>query len=397
MTSPDRRRAVVLPGGTAPEAVRRLLDALPAALDGSGPALRPADPAQAPPAPPEVPPGVAAVVATSGSTSGTGHLVALDGAALVASARATHERLAGPGQWVACLPSHHIAGLQVLVRSVVAGTEPVVLDTTDGFRATDLAAAVGRLRDDVPGYLSLVPTQLARVLADDVAVAALRRLSAILVGGARTAAGLLAAARDAGLRVVTTYGMTETGGGCVYDGVPLPGVAVDVDAESRVWLTGPVLARGYLDDADADRDTFRDRGGRRWLRTADRGSLADGVLTVHGRLDDVIVSGGLNVSASAVEQALGELPGLGDVVVVGVPDDHWGALVTAVVAGDGTPDLAGLRAHVGERLGRPHAPRALVRLAELPLRGPGKVDRLGAAARARELLATGDARTERLP
>ncbi|HLV04837.1 AMP-binding protein [uncultured Georgenia sp.] len=397
MTSHDLRRAAVLPGGTAPDAVRGLLAALPAALDGSGPALRPADPALPAPAPPEVPEGVAAVVATSGSTSGTGHLVALDGAALVASARATYERLAGPGQWLACLPSHHIAGLQVLVRSVVAGTEPVVLDTTDGFRAADLAAAVGRLRDDVPGYLSLVPTQLARVMADDDAVAALRRLSAVLVGGARTAGALLATARDAGLRVVTTYGMTETGGGCVYDGVPLPGVEVDVDTDSRVWVTGPVLARGYLDDPAADRDTFHVRAGRRWLRTADRGSLAGGVLTVLGRLDDVILSGGLNVSAAAVEQALGELPGLGEAVVVGVPDDHWGALVTAVVAGETAADLATVRAHVGARLGRPHAPRALVRLPELPLRGPGKVDRLGAAARARELLAAGDPRTERLP
>src|SRR5690606_37280409 len=310
MRSLHVRPAAVLPGGTGREAVAALLAALPGALAGSAPAVHPVDPGAALPPGPAVPPGVAAVVRTSGSTSGTGHLVALDGAALVASARATHERLAGPGQWVACLPSHHIAGLQVLVRSVVAGTEPVVLNTTDGFRATDLAAAVGRLRDDVPGYLSLVPTQLARVLADDVAVAALRRLSAILVGGARTAAGLLAAARDAGLRVVTTYGMTETGGGCVYDGVPLPGVAVDVDAESRVWVTGPVLARGYLDDPAADRDTFHVRAGRRWLRTADRGSLAGGVLTVLGRLDDVILSGGLNVSAAAVEQALGELPGL---------------------------------------------------------------------------------------
>src|SRR5699024_2623994 len=132
--------------------------ALPAALAGSGPALHVADPDHPLPAAPLAPPGVSLVLTTSGSTSGTGHLVALDGAALLASARATHARLAGPGQWVACLPTHHIAGLQVLVRSVVAGTEPVVLDTRGGFRAAELAAAVRRLRPDVPGYLSLVPT-----------------------------------------------------------------------------------------------------------------------------------------------------------------------------------------------------------------------------------------------
>ncbi|WP_413452062.1 o-succinylbenzoate--CoA ligase [Georgenia phoenicis] len=389
-------RVVTLPGGTGASAVSGVLAALPRALEGSAP-LRVADPDVRDVTVPAVPGGVAAVVATSGSTSGTGHLVALDGAGLVASARATYARLAGPGQWVACLPVHHVAGLQVLVRSVVAGTEPVVLDTSAGFRAAGLAAAVRRLRPDVPGYLSLVPTQLARVMDDADAVAALRGLAAVLVGGARTAAALLDAAREAGVPVVTTYGMTETGGGCVYDGVPLDGVDVEVDAEERVWLSGPVLARGYLDDPAADRATFRERDGRRWLRTSDRGVLDGGTLTVLGRLDDVVVTGGLNVSPAAVEQALGELPGAGEVVVVGVPDDHWGALVTAVVAGDDVPDLARVREHVAARLGRHHAPRALVRLPELPLRGPGKVDRLTAARLATELLSGADPRAERLP
>lgn len=389
------RPAAVLPGGTGREAVAALLAALPGALDGSAPAVHPVDPGAALPPGPAVPPGVAAVVRTSGSTSGTGHLVALDGAGLLASARATHARLAGPGQWVACLPSHHIAGLQVLVRSVVAGTRPVVLDTAAGFRAADLAAAVRRLDPGVPGYLSLVPTQLARVMADDNAVAALRGLAAILVGGARTAPALLESARAAGLPVVTTYGMTETGGGCVYDGVALDGVEVEVDADSRIWITGPVLARGYLDDPAADRATFHERDGRRRLRTNDRGRLTGRTLTVLGRLDDVIVTGGLNVSAAAVEHALGDLAGVGDLVVVGVPDDHWGALVTAVVTGPEAPGLAEVRDHVAARLGRHHAPRALVRVGELPLRGPGKVDRLGAAGLARALLTAGGPDVER--
>ncbi|WP_152187490.1 AMP-binding protein [Georgenia satyanarayanai] len=396
MRSQDGHPATVLPGGTGARAVAAVLTALPRALEGSGPALRVTDPQVATPPAPVAPEGVAALVATSGSTSGTGHLVALDGAGLVASARATSARLSGPGQWVACLPVHHVAGLQVLVRSVVAGTDPVVLDTSAGFRPGDLAAAVRRLRPDVPGYLSLVPTQLARVMADDDAVAALRGLAAVLVGGARTSGALLGAARDAGVPVVTTYGMTETGGGCVYDGVPLDGVDVDVDADGRIWLAGPVLARGYLDDS-ADRDTFQERDGRRWLRTNDRGSLDGGTLTVLGRLDDVVVTGGLNVSAAAVEQALGELPGAGEAVVVGVPDEHWGALVTVVVAGDDLPALGPVRAHVAARLGRHHAPRALVRLPELPLRGPGKVDRLAAARTAAGLLAAADPRAERMP
>lgn len=241
-----------------------------------------------------------------------------------------------------------------------------------------------------------MPTQLARVLADDDAVRAVRSLAAVLVGGARTAPSVLSAAREAGLPVVTTYGMTETGGGCVYDGRPLPGVEVAVDEESRIWLTGPVLARGYLDDDDATAATFPVRDGRRWLRTADRGELSEGRLAVLGRLDDTIISGGLNISPGAVESVVSELPGAGEVVVVGVPDDHWGTLVTAVVTGEAL-DLARVRSAVGHRLGRAAAPRALVHLPQLPLRGPGKIDRRTAAATAAARLAAAAPGTEQLP
>lgn len=373
-----------------------MLEHVPGALSGTGPALFLTDPEQPGDPPASVPAGVAAVLSTSGSTSGAGRQVALDGAALRASARATADHLAGPGHWVSCLPVHHVAGFQVLVRSVVAGTDPVVLDTSAGFRAADLAAAVDRLRPDLPGYLSLVPTQLARVLADEDAVRAVRTLAAVLVGGARTAPTVLRAAREAGVPVVTTYGMTETGGGCVYDGRPLPGVEVAVDEEDRVWLSGPVLAREYLDDEAATAEAFRLREGRRWLRTADRGELSDGRLTVLGRLDDTIISGGLNIAPGAVESVIAELPGAGEVVVVGVPDDHWGSLVTAVVTGVGL-DLAQVRTAVGRRVGRAAAPRALVRLPELPLRGPGKIDRRTVAATAAARMAATAPGTERLP
>lgn len=389
-------RIRALPGGTAEAAVRRVLHHVPEAVLGTGPALFLTDPGQPDRPPATVPAGVAAVLSTSGSTSGAGRRVALDGAALRASALATAEHLDGPGHWVSCLPVHHVAGFQVLVRSMVAGTEPVVLDTSGGFRAADLAAAVRRLRPELPGYLSLVPTQLARVLADDDAVRAVRSLAAVLVGGARTAPSVLSAAREAGLPVVTTYGMTETGGGCVYDGRPLPGVEVAVDEESRIWLTGPVLARGYLDDDDATAATFPVRDGRRWLRTADRGELSEGRLAVLGRLDDTIISGGLNISPGAVESVVSELPGAGEVVVVGVPDDHWGTLVTAVVTGEAL-DLARVRSAVGHRLGRAAAPRALVHLPQLPLRGPGKIDRRTAAATAAARLAAAAPGTEQLP
>ncbi|UNX54428.1 o-succinylbenzoate--CoA ligase [Georgenia sp. TF02-10] len=382
-----------LPGGTAPGAVADLLAALRRRLAGPGrEVLLPHAPGAAAPdvrarVRRPVPPGTAVVLATSGSTTGTGHLVALTAEALTASARATEARLAGPGQWLLALPAHHVAGLQVLVRSVLAGTDPVVLDTTDGFDPLRLAEAAGGLRTDRPGYLSLVPTQLVRVLdAGPAAVRPLRRLAAVLLGGAAATPALVERARAAGLPVVTTYGMTETGGGCVYDGTPLPGARVDVAADGRVLLGGPMLAAGYLDDGAADAAAFITRGGERWLLTADRGEVVDGRLRVLGRVDDVINTGGVKVSPAAVERVLGEV---GEAVVVGVPDPEWGQVVTAVLAAGPrpAPPLAELRARVRRALGPAHAPRALVVVPELPLRGPGKVDRLAAARLAAAALA----------
>ncbi|MPV38229.1 AMP-binding protein [Georgenia subflava] len=422
--SPLHLRA--LPGGTRPQHVAVLLAAVRDVLDGAAQALVPHAPeedrdevlatlrlrlARA------VPAGTAAVLQTSGSTTGTGHLVALSAAALTASARATEERLAGPGQWLLAVPAHHVAGLQVLVRSVVAGTEPVLLDTSDGFDAHRLAGAAEAMRDDVPGYLSLVPTQLVRVLeAGPDAVAPLRRLAAILVGGAALPPQALTRARDAGLRVVTTYGMTETGGGCVYDGAPLPGVRLRVaGGHGRIEIAGPMLATGYLDDLAADSATFVAEDGVRWLRTSDRGVLAplpapdDGPaddagggprpgdasparLQVLGRVDDVINTGGVKVSPAAVERLLGALPGVAEVAVVGVPDDEWGQLVTAVVVPSATapaPDLETLRELVRDALGGAHAPRAVVTAPALPQRGPGKIDRIALTREAEAALADG--------
>ncbi|MDD9207771.1 AMP-binding protein [Georgenia sp. 10Sc9-8] len=350
-----------------------------------------------------IPPGTAVLLRTSGSTTGRGHVVALGAAALTASARATERRLSGPGHWLLPLPTHHVAGLQVLVRSAVAGTVPVVLDTSAGFDPARLARTVRELPAGTsPWYTSLVPTQLVRLLAaGEDAVAPLRRFAAILVGGAGTPPDVLAGARDAGLAVVTTYGMTETGGGCVYDGVPLPGVRLALEDDGqRLRIGGPMVATGYVDDPEADAATFVTEGEQRWLRTSDRGELRTRGgrqhLTVLGRVDDVITTGGVKVSPGEVEDALAA-PGV-ELVVVGVPDPEWGELVTAVVVDhDGTvPDLPDVRARVRDRVGGAHAPRALVHVQELPLLGSGKVDRRAAARLAADRLARpGAAGTER--
>jgi O-succinylbenzoic acid--CoA ligase len=353
------------------------LDAVRAALDGVAPlAVLPSGPPAAVAAAravlrPEEPlePGADLVVVTSGST-GRGRAVLLPAAALRASAAATHERLGGPGNWLLALPVSAIAGLQVLCRSVLAGSRPTVLE-----KGEPLAAAIGRLPAG-RRYTSLVPTQLRRYL--DTEPAALRDLDAVLVGGAATDPGLLARARDAGVPVVTTYGMTETAGGCVYDGEPLDGVRVRV-VDGGVELAGPVLALGYRLDPAATADAFS--GG--WFRTRDAGTVgADGRLTVSGRLDDVVVTGGVNVAPAAVEAVLREHPDVADAVVWGRPDDEWGQrVVAAVVPVPGrTPELAGLRTWVTDRLGAPAAPRQLHLLPAVPTLHTGKPDRRAAAA-----------------
>jgi O-succinylbenzoic acid--CoA ligase len=223
-------------------------------------------------------------------------------------------------------------------------------------------------------YTSLVPTQLRRFLSGEAD--ALRAFDAILVGGAATDADLLDRARDEGARVVTTYGMTETAGGCVYDGEPLDGVRVRVT--DGIELAGPTLALGYRLDPDGTAEAFADG----WFRTRDAGEYSDGRLTVTGRLDDVVVTGGVNVAPAAVEAALRAHPAVADAVVFGRPDEEWGQrVVAAVVPAPGAdPTLEALRPWVAERLGGPAAPRELHTVAVVPTLHTGKPDRRAVAA-----------------
>jgi O-succinylbenzoic acid--CoA ligase len=292
------------------------------------------------------------VVETSGST-GEPKRVVLSRTAMRASADATHARLGGPGQWLLDLPPTYVAGLQVLFRSVRAGTEPVSA-------AADLT---GERR-----YVSLVPTQLTRMLHDP---AALRGFDTILVGGARLDPALRTRAEQAGLRVVATYGMSETCGGCVYDGVPLDGVEVAIDDDGRIRLGGPVVFDGYDGQPELTAEVRQDG----WFVTADLGRVDEhGRLEVLGRVDDVVVSGGVNVPTGVVAARLREHPGVHDAAVLGVPDDEWGQAVVAVV--DGEVPLDELRSWVGAAHPRPWAPRRVVHLDALPLLPNGKHDRL---------------------
>ncbi len=325
----------------------------------------------------------AVVVRTSGST-GTPKATVLTVEALAASSMATAFALKGEGQWLLALPVQYVAGVQVLVRSLFAGTRPWVMDLSAGFTPEAFTAAALELTDKIR-FTSLVPTQLIRLLDSPApeTLAVLRRFNAVLLGGAPASPELLASARDAGVKVVTTYGAAESCGGCIYDGFPLEDVLVRVDAEGRILLGGATLAAGYLDAPELSSDAFVEADGVRWFRTSDLGSIdADGKLTVQGRVDDVIITGGVKVSAARVQAELEKLDGVLAAFVTGVPSAEWGQAVAAYVAlTDSSPEnieafTAGQHSSWGAALG-PLAPKTVLAAADLLMLPNGKPDRLG--------------------
>lgn len=402
--TPTDLAPVGCPSGSA--VLDRLLPALGKALAGSGPALVPvpdgpvgeavkamADPSQ----PLEQPETgrVVLVVPTSGST-GQPRGALLTDTALAAAATAAHARLGGNGSWLLCLPTTHIAGLQILTRSLFAGTTPVCQDLTGGFTAAGFVEAARRLPTSSRRYTSLIPTQLARLLDDESATGALRGFDTVLLGGAPTPDALLDRARAAGIAVMTTYGMSETCGGCVYDGRPLDGVTAATGDGGRITLSGAVLFSGYRRDPAATAAVLRNGV----FTTTDLGHIdGSGRLSVRGRADAVIRSGGESVSPEAVERVLTGMPGVSDALVVGVPDIEWGQRVVALVRWEPGAEPAPERARrlVAGRLGRAAVPRDILDVTELPHLGIGKPDRGAATRLAENLLATTDLHREEPP
>lgn len=377
---------------------------------------------------------IALVVGTSGST-GTPKRTALTARALAASAAATEDFFGSnsdaASQWLLALPAHYIAGAQVLARSVLAGTAPVIARSVIEpvhFSPEVFLQAVERM-SSARRFISLVPTQLHKLLesadADPHLGAeiheALGSFTGILLGGAPASADLLAAATALGLNTVTTYGSAETAGGCVYSGSVLPGVQVklvpeegmpavpDIEGKSaneesvqvgRIWISGVHLASGYIGDAARTAEHFFTAAdGTRWYRTDDYGLLApdsnencsEPRLQVLGRSDDVLISGGVKISARAVATVLEEHPAVREACVIGLPDARWGTAIAAAVtlvpsAGAAAAPTenrlalneelcALLRAHCAEKLGAPAAPKQLSILPDFPLTSTGKPDR----------------------
>ena len=366
---------------------------------------------------------VALLVGTSGSTGIPKH-TALSTRALRASAEATEGFFKGAGseasQWLLALPAHYVAGAQVLARSVLAGTEPVIARSVTEpvhFSPDVFLQAVERL-SSTHRFVSLVPTQLHKLLetarneprTGKEIHAALRSFTGILLGGAPASADLLAASAALGLNTVTTYGSAETAGGCVYSGSVLPGVRVELVPEEgmptvpdtggkpaqvgRIWISGAHLASGYIGDAARTAEHFFTAAdGTRWYRTDDYGLLsahAPGeprVLRVLGRSDDIIITGGVKISARAVAEVLESHPAVREALVCGLPDARWGSAVAAALTlvpqAEGAAETPvenaelreALRSLCFERLGVAAAPKLLSILPDFPLTSTGKPDR----------------------
>ena len=301
--------------------VAQVLTALREAMEG-GPALYIAKTdslgaaVRHPKLPKEVADHVPLILESSGST-GYPKLVQLGMAALIASLEANKERLGGNGQWLLALPVDHIAGAQVLLRSIWAETESVVMDPTKSFTPEAFLKASLQLTH-VRRFVSLVPTQLRRLLkageTNHEYIAALAGFEAVLVGGEKVDWGMVQQLRLDGVNVVTSYGMTETAGGCVYNGVPLDGVRIDIDNQ-RIVISGPMLAEGLQPS----------------YRTADIGEFQDGKLEVLGRANRVINSGGLKVSLDRVEEIVNAMPGAINSIAVPLFSADWGERVGVYV------------------------------------------------------------------
>ena len=321
----------------------------------------------------------ALIIESSGST-GYPKRIELSQSALVASAEATISRLGGAGQWLLALPVNYIAGAQVLVRSLLSETQPVVMNTAVPFTAEGFARAASQMTGS-RRYAALVPTQLHRLataIQDEFLLEQLKRFDAILVGGQAVNQIDFAILVDAGVNLIETYGMTETAGGCVYDGVPLPGVTIrlspleistapntagqpateGISESGRIEISGAMLAEGIGE----------------WLQTEDVGELdAAGKLRVLGRIDRVVNSGGIKVALDRVELVAQQVGGVTQVAAVALPSLEWGQQVAVVYSG--SPEVAdSIAQQLADELGPAGRPVRVIRVSAIPQLPNQKVD-----------------------
>jgi o-succinylbenzoate---CoA ligase len=326
-----------------------------------------------------------AIVATSGS-SGVPKGVVLSRRAVAAAceASAAHLGWRGGDRWLLCMPPAHVGGLSIPLRTL-AGRRATVCGPPGSFEPQAVMRVV---EEGAVTLMSLVPTMLARLLSTGWAPPP--SLRAVLLGGAGAPASLLHLARERGVPVLATYGMTETCAQVTTQipgappsplegaGPPLPGVQVRV-VDGEIQVQASSLFSGYASQADAPPLTHDG-----FLRTGDAGFLdADGRLHVSGRLDDRIITGGENVDPLEVEQSVLALGGLRAACVFGVPDATWGQVVAAALVPEEGTDRAALEGRMAVELAPHRRPRRLFWVDDLPTTVSGKVDRRAAAAWAR--------------
>lgn len=326
-----------------------------------------------------LPEGTALVIRTSGS-SGVPKSVALSAHSLLASAEATHEAFGGAGGWLVTLPSHLISGVQMLVRSAASGIDPVFFDGP--FTPEEFLYVADRMETD-RRYVSLVPVQFSRVLdhaeRDSEAADILRRFDAVLVGGQSVSVDLRQRAHELGVSLKRSYGMSETAGGCVYDGVEIGDTRVRI-RDGEVQLAGSALALGYIGNPALTAERFITDSNRvgettRWFRTGDAGHLLGGMLTVTGRLDRVLISGGVNVSLDEIERVVRELPGWDTAVALPTEHSEWGQRPSLVVETRGNAiSFEEVRAAVRDQLGAAAVPEWANHVEDMPRLAGGKPD-----------------------
>lgn len=306
------------------------------------------------------PSNISIVVATTGST-GVSKEVGLSAKALLASAKSSNAFVGAEfgNSWSLLLPLTHIAAVNVLVRALELGTDVI-----------DLRNYVGEYpRVD---FTAIVPTQLHKALnGDEALLRHLQSAKAVLVGGAALSTELHLKSEAAGITIVTTYGMTETCGGCVYNGTPLDGVTIKIAPDKKIALAGEVVASGYLGADALWQNSFRDG----FFYSSDIGRMENEKLIIEGRSDDVIISGGENISLSAVERSLHQHFPHKSFAAFSMSDSRWGQALYLAVAGEGFPSETEISDYLSEQFGPFLKPKGFLFLPELPLMGIGKVDK----------------------
>jgi O-succinylbenzoic acid--CoA ligase len=320
--------------------------------------------------PDEVDDSVAFIVESSGST-GSPKRIELSAAAALGSAKASADRLGGSGQWLLALPINYIAGLNVLIRSAVAETQPVMMNTAVSFTAESFVRHTSMLRAEKK-FTALVPTQLARLatavevenamdVSGSATLGALRSFDAILVGGQSTAPQLISSLRDLGVNIVETYGSTETFGGVIYNGQPLEGVNYKILEDSRIEISSPTLANEFANENK--------------IIMSDLGDVADGKLRVLGRSDRVMISGAIKISLDRVEAIAADVAGVVEVAATSISDSEWGERVGIVYLG--SPEVAeDIASRLADELGPAAKPLRIIRADRVPKLTSGKHDLL---------------------